>query len=161
MPLIPCNVHVIAPLKQIRSFYAVYMHEDAIENRVLYIGVTRLDELFTFNDALCNSMWSDTVDRPEIVNLSVRVVALTEDEREAIMEQRRLIAEHRPFCNVKGYWVAPSRQKILCIETGEIFNSISDVEKAHGISRSAMSNHLNGKTGFKSVRGRTYKRTVK
>lgn len=45
---------------------------------------------------------------------------------------------------------------IVCNETGEVFDSLSDAVKKNGGDIPAMSRHLSGKAGHKSVNGFTY-----
>ena len=47
---------------------------------------------------------------------------------------------------------------IECIETGETWGNAKECVKACGMSQSALSNHLNGKAGYKHVKNLTYKR---
>lgn len=48
--------------------------------------------------------------------------------------------------------------KIYCYETGESFMTIDQVVAAHGCSSSQLSGHLRGLPGFKTVKGKTYRR---
>lgn len=157
--LIPCDIRLIATITDIQQMYAIYMHRDADET-VQYIGITPLADLFSLTDARCNSMWVDTFAQP-LTTVEIDVIALTNSEREAFAEQRRQIAIHQPPMNIKGYYVAPNRQNIICNETGEIFRTTRECALAHGLSQSALTNHLNGKIGHRTVKGRTYNRTLK
>ncbi|AHJ10764.1 hypothetical protein P106B_81 [Rhizobium phage vB_RglS_P106B] len=157
--LIPCNVHVITTASDVRQLYAIYTHAD-INGTIRYVGVTPLSELFTLQDAQCNSLWSDAFAAP-LTTLEIKVIALTPNEKEAFLEQRRLIGIHNPECNRKGYWIDPKRQNVQCVETGETWPTISAAAAAHGLAISALSNHLKRKPGHRTVKGRTYIRTVK
>lgn len=157
--LIPCNVHVITTASDIRQLYAIYTHSDA-NGVIQYVGVTPLSELFTLQDAQCNSVWHDVFSKP-LTTLEMRVVALTPSEKEAYVEQRRLIAIHNPHCNRKGYWIDPKRQGVTCNETGETWETVKDAAAAHGLTYSALHAHLNRKPGHRTVKGRTYSRTMK
>lgn len=156
--LIPCNIRLISTANDIRSLYAVYEHRD-INETVQYVGVTPLVELFALTDAQCNSMWPDIFSKP-VTTLDINVVAVTPDEREAYQEMHRLISIHNPTCNRKGYWVDPRKQNVICNETGETWDTAVAASRAHGLSYSQLSNHLNRKPGYKTVKGRTYRRTV-
>lgn len=47
---------------------------------------------------------------------------------------------------------------IMCVETGQVFTSAQACSNALNLTYSQLLNHLNGRTGFKTVKGRTYKR---
>lgn len=49
---------------------------------------------------------------------------------------------------------------VLCNETGERWKTLKEAAQAHNLAESALSNHLNGKPGHKTVKGRTYRRVV-
>lgn len=157
--LIPCRIHVSTTANDIRQLYAVYMHRD-VDSTVQYVGVTPLSELFTLEDAACNSEWADTFGKP-LTTLEIEVIALTPNEREAFVEMRRQIAIHNPRCNKVGYYITTTRQGVICNETGEMWKSVRDASIAHGLSYSQLYNHLSRKPGYKSCKGRTYSRTTK
>jgi len=157
--LIPCNIHLITTASDVRQLHAIYTHSD-IDGKVQYVGVTPLSMLFTLHDAQCNSLWPDKFGAP-LTTLELKVIALTASEKEAYLEQRRLIALHNPECNKKGFYADPRQQQVQCIETGEIWETAADACRAHGLSTSALSNHLNRKPGHRTIKGRTYVRTMK
>ena len=156
--LIPCNIHVASTANDIRQLWAIYTHSD-INGVVHYVGVTPLSKLFTLEDATCNSLWTDYFGTP-ITTLEIKVIALTPNETEAYREQMRQVALHNPICNKKGFYVDVKRQQVKCIETGEVFSSAAEAARMHGLSNSALVNHLNRKSGHRSVKGRTYIRVV-
>lgn len=156
--LIPCKIHVVTTANDVRSLYAIYTHRD-VDRVVQYVGVTPLSELFQMTDALCNSRWPDTFGKP-VTTLEIEVIALTASEKEAYQEQRRLIMLYHPPCNRRGYHIAPENQHVVCNETGETWATIREAATAHGLSYSQLHSHLKRKPGYKSVKGKTYSRTV-
>lgn len=152
--MIPCNIHVIATPDFIRWAYVVYIHQCTTTEQVHYVGVCELSKLFTLEDAQANSQWANKFKGNE--NVEIKVVGLTTDQNEAITEQRRLIQQHQPYCNMRGYHVGKKYQQVRCNETGERFRNASDASKAHGLSLSALYQHLQRKPGHKTVKGRTY-----
>lgn len=46
-----------------------------------------------------------------------------------------------------------NRYRILCIETGFIYNSALETARIMGLSTSALSAHLNRQTGYKTIKG--------
>ena len=157
--LLPCRIHVVTTVNDIRSLYAVYSCLDENET-VRYVGVSPLSELFTLRDAYSNTEFANTFNR-QITTLEIRVDVLTATEKEAYIEQRRLIGVHNPTCNRHGYHVETNKQGVTCNETGEHWKSAQEAATAHGLTYSALINHLNRKPGFKTVKGRTYLRQVK
>jgi hypothetical protein len=156
--LTPCNIQITSTVADIKQQFAIYTHSDAA-GTIKYIGVAPLAELFTFSDAECNSLWPDHFsgnERP----ITINVIALTHDEQEAYKEHARLVMQYTPICNRQGYYVNPRRQNIKCVETGEVWRTAAEACKAHGLATSALTNHLNHKPGYKTVKGRTYIRTM-
>lgn len=49
---------------------------------------------------------------------------------------------------------------VVCNETGEVFKNGSECAKAHNIAASRLSNHLNGRAGYRHIAGRTYRRAT-
>lgn len=54
--------------------------------------------------------------------------------------------------------MAPKSSAVRCVETGEVFKTSYEAAKTLGLTFSALSNHLNGKKGFKTVKGLTFAR---
>lgn len=50
-----------------------------------------------------------------------------------------------------------NRYLIQCVENGRFYQSASEVAKIFGVAQSALSNHLRGAPGYKSVRGLHFK----
>lgn len=52
----------------------------------------------------------------------------------------------------------PRSNRVRCIETGEVFNSMYQASKELGISFALISNHINGKKGYGSAKGLHFER---
>lgn len=157
--IIPCRINVIAVTNNIRLMYAVYMCKD-ISNVVQYVGIAPLSDLLTLEDAFCNSEFTEIFGQP---NTPIELICehITEDEKEAREQQRILITMHNPHCNRKGYYIHTKNQYVKCNETGETFRNTVEATKHHGVTYSALYNHLKRKPGHKTVKGRTYSYTIK
>jgi hypothetical protein len=120
----------------------------------LFIGVTRMAELFQFSDARRNSEWLRyvTPDRPLIT-----IVHATGDYNQCSNYRRKLVIEKKPFANLRGFDASMS-MRVRCLEDGKIYDTVTDAARNYDASISAVSNHLNGKPGFKSVKGHTFER---
>lgn len=56
------------------------------------------------------------------------------------------------------YSFTTGKSAVRCVETGEVYKSGYAAAKALGLGWSALCNHLNGKPGFKTVKGFTFTR---
>lgn len=150
-----------ATVGEITNSFCVYSHMDGSDGQIKFVGFCALTEVLTFADARCNSRWPDIFLRPD-ARIIVQVESLHGTEMEANKAHHEFMSSlpSKPICNLKGYWVAPHRQDVICNETGERWKTVKEAAKAHNLSESALSNHLNGKTGHKTVKGRTYRRVV-
>jgi hypothetical protein len=63
----------------------------------------------------------------------------------------------RPMMLQFGNTLTRRAQPVMCDQTGEIWPSARAAATAHGLTPSALSNHLARKAGFATVRGKTYK----
>lgn len=52
----------------------------------------------------------------------------------------------------------PRSNRVRCIESGEVFNSMYQASKELGISFASLSNHINGKKGHGSAKGLHFER---
>lgn len=50
-----------------------------------------------------------------------------------------------------------SKKRIICNETKELFQSMSEASKQNGVSVSAISQHIKGNEKCKSIRGLTFR----
>lgn len=73
------------------------------------------------------------------------------------------LLKDRNICPTCGWTAVPSpkhipwtRTSVMCIETGEIFDSAQEAAEFIGCGKSAMSNHLSGR--HPHVRGKHFKR---
>jgi len=141
-----------------RNAWCVYMCSDA--NRIVqYIGVCQLRELLTLEDAYCNSKFADVFGHPE-APMTLECVFMTLIENEARNQQRRLVGEHKPFCNYHGYFQALKNQFVKCNETGETFRNIRQAALAKGLDYGAIHRHLSGKPGHRQIKGFTFSYTM-
>ena len=157
--LIPCKIQAITKTAEIRASWVVYTHKDA-GGVVRFVGVTELADLFYMPDARNNSLWHEYFGKPGDA-IEIEAVTIATSAKDAQMEQRRLIGQYQPICNLRGFYVDVSQQGVLCIETGETFESAAECARMHGLTYSALVAHLNRKPGHKTVKGKTYQRKIK
>lgn len=143
------EIHNIAVINQpikLTKKWCVYTLTDVSTNKIVYVGHIKLLQLFAFIDArLAN------VDLNKFY--TIRVIELCENSglalRSAMIKTREL-----------GLKIVPKSRsfRVYCVNTGETFNSIKETCMVHGLQASNLSNHLNNKPGFNTVKGKTYKK---
>jgi len=152
------NITIASTMCEISAAWAVYMLYDSATAHVKYVGCCRLTELFNVPDARANVLF-DEVFGPD-KSLILRMINMHDDKNKAMSAQRKLIHEYSvPEMNQVSSLTRHA--KIECINTGEVFDNAAHVCRAHGLPQPALSNHLNNKSGYNTVKGRTYRRMMK
>jgi len=133
--------------------WAVYSLHDT-DGVVQFLGVTQFKSLMSIPDARKHPMFLKIFGASEEITGQVQQVAQTKQEC-IVWVNRYLEQNPRPF--MMQYRTSRSgRVAVKCLETGEAFESITECADAHGLSQSALSNHLNGNSSYLTVGGRTY-----
>lgn len=142
-------IRIRATPNELKKAWCVYTVHDAQTARVLHAGYGMLRSLF---------MLPVNVGPDEPFLLNVNDLYTSKDEA-----KRGYIAFINAHGVPKGGLVLRKVRNaaIECVETGETWNSAKECVKACGLSQSALSNHLNGKPGYKQVKGLTYRRVAK
>ena len=153
----PAQSFVVAKTRDFSKLWCVYHHHDA-NDTLVYIGVCKLTELFSLPDARQNSEWVKRFGDDEPVIIKLQMVC--EDVVFCNNTRFRQVQELKPVCNMIGFSYGLQRVRIVCDQTGETFDSISEAARAHNLTQSALSNHVNRKRGHNSVKGRTYRKEV-
>jgi len=151
----PQQSFIVAHMRDFGRLYCVYEHHDADDN-LLYIGVCKLIEVFSFPDARQNSEWIKRFPADSVV--IIKITMTSPDINVCNNARHRQMLSLRPICNVLGFSYVGMKLKIICNETGEEFESVSEAARAHNLTQSHLSNHLNQKAGHRSVKGRTYRK---
>jgi len=121
------------------------------EKRVtIYVGYEKLRNVFRFSKILRNSSFD--LSKP----LKFEMVAIY-DNREAAKSEA---IKTRRYFYARLYREKALSQYTLvrCVETGKIYKNIATVCRCEGLQTGNMSMHLAGKTGYKTVKGKTYVR---
>lgn len=137
--------------------YAVYRH--LIDGQTLYVGCCLFVDVLRAPDAHRNDRWREIA--PRYPSLTVEVLSTHQNEADAIASQAFNVILHNAYCNLNGKTVstADSRSSaIKCENDGNVYPSIAAAGKAYGIAATTISNHLNQRSGYKTVRGMTFKR---
>lgn len=151
-----------------KTTHVVYLHQyhrpptetEPAEWRNLYVGLCMLDQLMQPPDALANGMWHELRERyPEIV---AHVLYASDNKTDAEQYRDQLSADMKAPANQFARPVAGQGRgkRVRCNETGEIFTNAAAACRAHACAPTQMSNHLNGVTGFATVKGHTFTRII-
>lgn len=111
--------------------------------QVLFLATGKLSTVVTLQDFRRSRMYN-----------AEAVYTVTLIDRQP---SRELMEVYKAMYNPAEY-VAPQSSAVRCVETGELFKTSYEAAKTLGLTFSALSNHLNGKKGFKTVKGLTFER---
>lgn len=146
---------VTTNLSKLSQEWAVYIIFDGITAKVEYVGMCLMSQLFSIPDAFANSAFIKMF--PDGHPVILRVDDVFKIKAEAIKRQAILINDHQLY-KIMALGRFGRSAPIICNETGETFPTLADAARAHGIAAGNLSNHLNHKPGFRSLRNRTYSR---
>lgn len=125
------------------------------QNEIHFAGVCAAAQLLALPDVRGNALFESMFKNRLAV---IDVIEFCDTRMLAINARARYLGNHAwPLMNRysgKNGRGAP----IFCNETNETFKNMDEVVAAHGIHASNLSKHLNGKTGHRTVGGRTYTR---
>lgn len=143
------QISVIGQPNELSKQWAVYTLQDTGSFEIVHVGRIRLTQLLTMADAR---------DNPRVDFSRLYIMNVISVEENAGLALRAAMAKIREL-NL-AVLPKPRATSIYCITTGETFQSSIEVVKAHGVTQSQLSNHLNNKPGFNSVKGKVYKKLV-
>ena len=137
----------------IATAWCVYTVSDSNRN-VLYAGTSRLTDAYNLSELRALRQWRDAT--PASATLDINVMSVHDDAKEAETFLVTLVAIHNPPFN--AYPPAPSATRVECVTTGEIFDNPSQAARMYGASNSQMYMHINGKPGYRTVKGKIFRR---
>jgi hypothetical protein len=143
---------------QMRKSTCVYAHYVMPENTLFFIGVCKLTDVYRHPDAFRNHHWIETVKDDTVIRTVVVQTSL--QPIDCIRYQNILVKQYRPICNVVGQRIA-GRFVITCLEgpnAGKTYTTTTQAAYENGMSQPTLSNHLNGRRGYETVRGMKFKR---
>lgn len=151
---------IITTRSRMSYLYCVYGHYVQTPDGLVlvYVGVCKLTEVYQCPDARRNNAWNTMV--TDAMELHIRIIGVSPASNVCHNHRANLVREHGPYCNVHGHKVGDFTSIITCNETGTSYANASKCAIAEGISTSALSNHLNNKSGWKTVKGKTYRRGI-
>lgn len=122
----------------------------------LWIGFCRLADVLSSPDAYAVQEWREIMLAAPVVRLTVFSDHPT--EQQAMRAALAMIRHHRPPLNLNSGPTGPgTARRVLCVDTGAVYESAAAAARAHGIFESQMSVYLNRRTAG-TIRGLTFKR---
>lgn len=137
---------------ELRSSYVLYKVMNAKNGDILFIDACKMSTMLNLEGLLDNPTFDPD---SEII---IGVMSVHDDEHGANNALKNELRVTYPSFNKTRSYCRSSA--VECIETGERFRNQSDCAKAHDIPQGNLSNHLKQKPGYKSVKGRTYRRVI-
>lgn len=139
---------------QFEKTHVVYTH--SVNGELIFVGCCLLPEIGLMTAARCNSEWV-RVARTGI-KIKMAIIAATTDERIAQFHLAITISEHKPYCNINGKPIGNThkRKQVRCEQTGTLFGSVREAAQAALVTSATMSNHLNKRPGYATIRSKTY-----
>lgn len=143
------NIIISEKPEQLAKQWCVYVLREVDTAEIKYVGYIRLINLFTLSDAKVNHEFD--IEKP----VMLCVIDICENSGMAYRQHAIRRREYR-------LPVKPHRLfgEIECITTNEVFPSAAEAARQHGIGQSNLSNHLNDRPGFKSVKGKIYRKVI-
>ncbi len=142
-----CNV-TITGLQQSWALYEIW---DAASGKLLYIGCNRLSDITAAPDARTSPDWPGN---SHPISIAIKYIGTRVDVLNARGDAIRQLPATPP-CNVRSRRF--TSRVVICNETGETFRTQAEAARATGCSQSNIAQHLRGKPGFRSVKGRTFR----
>lgn len=128
--------------------YAVCAHE--MNGVIRCIDFDSIENIFNLNGVMTNKHWLERLERAGMV-LDIVIYGIFEHKIDAMTYANDLRRIHGNTIIVAGN-SKKGKGRVICEETGQIFESAYSAALACSIHRSNMSNHLNRKPGYKTVR---------
>lgn len=133
------------------------VYTNAIDGQDFYIGVCRYSQLLEFPDARNNNIWLQMVKANPSVSTTVLFTGI---DRDACISFRNIYqVTNRYHANETGITTDNTkRSTVRCVTDGCEFPSIAAAARHYNISATMISNHLNGRAGYKHVKSLTFER---
>jgi len=143
--------------RKLSKDWAVYYIMDGLTAKVEFVGLCVLSQLFAAPDISSNPMFDQKF--PDGHPVILQVSSIFKTKAEALKHQSELIRQYNLYkVMAQGRFMRTA--PIICNETEEEFKTLAEAAARHGISASNLSNHLNHKPGFNTIRNKTYRRKV-
>lgn len=152
------DLKIIYEPSKINNYYVVYILTDVKNSEIMHVGMSQLGKLFSLPDAKANPAYMRYIYPGKEILLQVCDITASKIDAQRALSVRLRQLPKRPAMMIAG--IGAARNPIYCNETGEIFNTVAEVCNAHGVTQSALSQHLRQSPGFRTVKGKTYFRVT-
>lgn len=137
------------------SDWCVYTHHTPM-NELLYIGFDRTVNAFKTHHLATNMSWIKAVGESK-GDIIITIVNRYPDKTQAMIAAQKMRNSNDPISQRGGKRTAGYVRRV---DTNTYYISGAVAAKAHMISSSAMSNHLNGVKGYDKVHGLKFERLL-
>lgn len=122
----------------------------------MYDHVQASDPCFVFFDKLTDIVCLSSLKKSALfrsdVKYELELVSHHRTRLEAENALNRAVGVKFPSYNLQ-LMAFNHKMRVLCVETGEIYNSAAEIIRKFGFNQAALSNHLNRKSGYRQVKG--------
>lgn len=135
--------------------HCVMVHRGGGDEQILWVGALAIHRMFDIPSWIReNTAYKAALDRNGGI-VHVELVGVFDRAADAKAFASHVRQAYPPLSASGGLL---GRLRVRCLDTGEIFATAGAAARAHGISAPAMSNHLNGRSGYTTVHGKRFER---
>lgn len=155
---------IYASPREMREGYCVYTHSKFINGApiVIYASACKMSEVYTHREAYLHSGWQALVS--DDTQLVIEILFTCDTVQEAHQYLRDYIRNRcggKTLADKYGSFVGNHRGIVTCStgpNAGKTYENATQAAAQNGITQPAMSNHLNGKPGYGTIHGMTFRR---
>lgn len=125
------------------------------QDQLLMLGVSRLNVAMNLTEAKSHAAFADHLTVHDPVGLVIKAVGKRDHCYNMRAAMLRSLPTQPPLNNFR---TGVRQPMIVCNEDGRAFRTQVEVCQTYGLSPPALSNHLNGRVGYMSVKGLTFRR---
>jgi hypothetical protein len=137
------------------AVYALY----TITGELLFIGCDILNNVFKLTQAKRNDKFRELIVENNRA-IKVDILRMFDDMTSAKAYATVETGFRQPWCNIHGKETSTYANggRVRCMNDNCEYDNAFQASKHYGINQSQLSNHLNNRPGYKTVRGLTFTR---
>lgn len=142
-----------------REHQCLYVQKLMPSGEIFYLGICKLSDVYRCPDAYRNTYWRKTINDNTLIQTTV--ISTSSEYGSLYNQLNEYVKLWKPIANLKGYQQSSLPSVITCVEgdnAGQTYQTQQRCAEANGITQPALSNHLNGRPGYDTVRGMKFKR---
>lgn len=120
---------------------------------VVYVGCSTMRDVFNLSDVRHNEAYEKARGGSAKGYISITIEGIFKHKVDAMLHAQRLRWFYRPTAHGSKY----KSNRVQCIETGVIYPNQRAASEAVGVAYGSMSMHLNGRKGYETLRGMSFK----